>query len=242
MTESEPLGRGPRPDGDPIAVRAHVAGGRLVSEFVLGHGADPVRELARLGWSRPRLHDAGRDADGGLVLTYGVTAASSVASVANPVPTDPGLVLEPGEEARPHQRTAAYGVVTSDRGLLLTELSALTSAPGRWTLPGGGLELGEAPVDALHREVWEESGQEVEAVRLLEAHTSHWIGRAPSGRLEDFHAVRIVYAAWCPQPTDPVVHDVGGSTEAVRWVRRDELDAYHLSRSFAPHMRRWLAP
>ena len=44
-----------------------------------------------------------------------------------------------------------------------------------------------------------------------------------------------------PQPTDPVVHDVGGSTEAVRWVRRDELDQYHLSRSFAPHMKRWLA-
>ncbi len=227
--------------GDPIVVRADAGGGRRVADFVLGHGADPVRELARLGWARPRLRKAERDADGALVLTYGVTAASAVPSVANPVPTDPGLVLEPGEEARPYQRTAAYGVVTSDRGVLLTELSALTSAPGRWTLPGGGLEAGEAPVDALHREVWEESGQEVAAVRLLEAHTSHWVGRAPSGRLEDFHAVRIVYAAWCPRPTDPVVHDVGGSTEAVSWVRPDDLDRYHLSRSFAPHMRRWLA-
>ncbi|WP_241668107.1 NUDIX hydrolase [Pedococcus bigeumensis] len=229
------------PPGDPIIVHADADGGRPVAEFVLGHGADPVRELARLGWSRPRLRGAERVADGSLVLTYAVAPASAVTSVANPVPTDPGLVLEPGEEARPYQRTAAYGVVTSDRGVLLTELSALTSAPGRWTLPGGGLDPGEAPVAALHREVWEESGQEVEAVRLLEAHTSHWIGRAPSGRLEDFHAVRIVYAASCPQPTDPVVHDVGGSTEAVRWVRRDELDHYHLSRSFAPHMRRWLA-
>jgi len=227
--------------GEPVIVRAHATGGRPVAEFVLGHGADPVRELAHLGWSRPLLRGAERDTDGALVFTYTVTAASAVASVAGPVPTDPGLVLEPGEEARPYQRAAAYGVVTSDRGILLTELSALTSAPGRWTLPGGGLDPGEAPVAALHREVWEESGQVVEAVRLLEAHTSHWIGRAPSGRLEDFHAVRIVYAAWCPQPTDPVVHDVGGSTEAVRWVRRDELDQYHLSRSFAPHMKRWLA-
>ena len=50
--------------GDPIVVRAHAADGRLVAEFVLGHGADPVRELARLGWSRPRLRDADRDADG----------------------------------------------------------------------------------------------------------------------------------------------------------------------------------
>ena len=240
MTESPTTDVDSPNPGDRVVVRARAAGGRPVAEFVLGHGADPVRELARLGWSRPRLRDAGRDADGALVFTYTVTAASAAASVDNPVPTDPGLVLEPGEEALPYQRAAAYGVVTSDRGILLTELSALTSAPGRWTLPGGGLDPGEAPVAALHREVWEESGQEVEAVRLLEAHTSHWIGRAPSGRLEDFPAVRIVYAAWCPQPTEPVVHDVGGSTEAVRWVRRDELDHYHLSRSFAPHMKRWL--
>ena len=96
-------------------------------------------------------------------------------------------------------------------------------------------------MDALHREVWEESGQEVAAVRLLEAHTSHWVGRAPSGRLEDFHAVRLLHTARCERPTRPVVHDVGGSTEAVSWVRPDDLDRYHLSRSFAPHMRRWLA-
>ena len=241
MTETPTPSQGPPSSSERVMVRANAAGGRVVAEFVLGHGADPVRELARLGWSRPLLRDAERDADGALLFTYTVTAASAVASVASPVPTDPGLVLEPGEEARPYQRAAAYGVVTSERGVLLTELSALTSAPGRWTLPGGGLDPGEAPVAALHREVWEESGQEVEAVRLLEAHTSHWIGRAPSGRLEDFHAVRIVYAAWCPQPTDPVVHDVGGSTEAVRWVRRDELEHYYLSRSFAPHMKRWLA-
>jgi 8-oxo-dGTP diphosphatase len=227
--------------GDPIVVRAEVADGRVVADFVLGHGDDPVRQLARVGWSRPRLREATRQPDGALVLGYTVTAASAVPAVDVPVPTDPGLVLAPGEEASPYQRTAAYGVVTSDRGVLLTELSALTSAPGRWTLPGGGLDPGEQPVAALHREVWEESGQSVERVRLLDAQTSHWVGRAPSGRLEDFHAVRIVYAAWCPQPTDPVVHDVGGSTESVRWVPRQELERYHLSRSFAPHMRRWLA-
>ena len=236
MTEAVP------PQGDPIVVvHAESSRGRPVADFVLGHGADPVRELARLGWARPRLRDASRSPDGTLALSYTVAAASAVPAHDVPVPTDPGLVLAPGEEASPYQRTAAYGVVTSERGVLLTELSALTSAPGRWTLPGGGLDPGEEPVAALHREVWEESGQRVEGVRLLEAQTSHWIGRAPSGRLEDFHAVRIVYAAWCPQPTDPVVHDVGGSTESVRWVPRQELERYHLSRSFAPHMRRWLA-
>jgi 8-oxo-dGTP pyrophosphatase MutT (NUDIX family) len=214
----------------------------MVAQFVLSHGEDPVRELARLGWGRPTLLDATREADGSLRLTFAVSPCSPWSPVEQEVPTDADLVLEPGERAEPYQRTAAYGVVTSERGLLLTELSELTSAPGRWTLPGGGLDDGESPVSALHREVWEESGQTIEQVRLLEAHTSHWVGRAPSGRLEDFHAVRIVYAAWCPDPTDPVVHDVGGSTAAVRWVPLDQVRTYHLGRSFAPHLQRWLTP
>jgi 8-oxo-dGTP diphosphatase len=225
---------------DPVRVVATAAAGREVARFILRHGADPVRELARRGWAGPALRDARRDPEGALVLEYAVRAATAAAAVDQAVPTDAGLVVAPGEKAEPYQRTAAYGVVTSERGVLLTELSALTSAPGRWTLPGGGLDPGEAPLDALHREVWEESGQKVVDPRLLEAHTSHWIGRAPSGRLEDFHAVRIVYAAWCPEPTEPVVHDVGGSTAAVRWVPRESLRHYHLGRSFAPHIHRWL--
>ncbi|WP_406832051.1 NUDIX domain-containing protein [Pedococcus sp. KACC 23699] len=262
----------------PVRVHGRAPDGRAVS-FVLEHGADPVRELVRRGWTVDGLVDAHRDTDGSLALRYAVDSAPVVGppsapgpapvpaepvpmepvptapvptapvptapvpmepGPADPVPTDPGLVVEPGEAAQAYQRTAAYGVVTSERGVLLTELSALTSSPGRWTLPGGGLDPGEEPVAALHREVWEESGQRVEGVRLLEAHTSHWIGRAPSRRLEDFHAIRIVYAAWCPSPTDPVVHDVGGSTESVRWVRVEDLGHYHLGRSFAPHMKRWL--
>ena len=225
----------------PIHVVAMAGPDRTVAQFVLAHGADPVRELARLGWGRPRLQGADREVDSSLRLTFAVSPSSPSSPVEHEVPTDVDLVLAPGERAEPYQRTAAYGVVTSERGLLLTELSELTSAPGRWTLPGGGLDHGEDPLSALHREVWEESGQTIERVLLLEAHPSHWVGRAPSGRLEDFHAVRIVYAAWCPRPTDPVVHDVGGSTAAVRWVPFGEVRDYHLGRSFAPHLQRWLS-
>jgi 8-oxo-dGTP pyrophosphatase MutT (NUDIX family) len=219
-----------------------VAPERQVADFLLAHGRDPARELARLGWAAVRLTDASLGQDAALVLRYAVHPATRVsADEDRPAPTDPGLVVAEGERAHPYQRAAAYAVVSSTRGVLLNQRADTTSAPGRWTLPGGGLDPGESPEQALHREVWEESGQVVTSVRLLDVQTSHWVGRAPSGRLEDFHAVRIVYAASCPSPTDPVVHDVGGSTSAVRWVREEDLGRYPLVRSFAPHLCRWLA-
>lgn len=44
-----------------------------------------------------------------------------------------------------------------------------------WTLPGGGIEAGETPHQAAVREVWEETGVQVRAVRLL------WEGTYGSG-------------------------------------------------------------
>ncbi|GAB3433286.1 hypothetical protein GCM10027517_00050 [Phycicoccus ginsengisoli] len=227
------------PHSVPITVVAATGPGREVDRFVLAHGADPVRELARRGWAVLQVEVADV-VDGVMELGYAVAAATPTTTGERTVPTDPGLVVAEGERPEPYQRTAAYGVVTSVRGLLLTELSARTASPGRWTLPGGGLDPGESPLAALHREVWEESGQRVDAPELLEVTTSHWVGRAPSGRLEDFHAVRVVYAAWCPEPTDPVVHDVGGSTESVRWVQRAELGGLPLT-GFATQLHRWLS-
>ncbi len=232
----------PAHTSDPIRIRALDETGKAVAGFLLEHGADPHRELGLLGWAPVGLSSADRAGDGALVLTFTVSPARALEPGPVEVPTDADLVVEPGERAWLHQRTSAYGVVTSDRGVLLTELSALTSSPGRWTLPGGGLDPGEEPLAGLHREVWEESGQLIEDVVLLEARTSHWIGRAPNRRLEDFHAVRLVYAARCPRPSDPVVHDVGGSTASVRWVAPREVDRYRLGKSFGPHMHRWLHP
>ena len=226
----------------------HVVGlddeGGVVASFRLAHGADPVGVLLEHGWVAHAVVGVDTVSDPGhaLTLRYAVQPASEgdLPRVRPAVPTDEGLVTEAGEQVHPYQRAAAYGLVTSNRGILLTQLSEATNAAGRWTLPGGGIDPGESPLEALHREVWEESGQRIGEPDVLDIHTQHWVGRAPSGRLEDFHAVRIIFTAHCPTPTDPVVHDVGGSTAAVRWVRREEVSTYRLTRSFAPHLQTWL--
>lgn len=38
---------------------------------------------------------------------------------------------------------------------------------GRWCLPGGHMESGESAAEACEREVWEETGLKVRAIRLL---------------------------------------------------------------------------
>ncbi len=55
------------------------------------------------------------------------------------------------------------GAVFSDGSILLVK----EKADGCWTLPGGWAEVGESPSEAVEREVFEESGYRVRAVRLL---------------------------------------------------------------------------
>lgn len=212
-----------------------LSGGREVERFVLGHGHDPVAELAARGWAGSPLSAVRRTPDE-LEIRYAVqpTARDVDEPARTPearVARDDGLSADDVADAVPYQRIAAYAVVRSSRGVLMTELSARTNAAGLWNLPGGGLDPGEEPSDAVVREVHEETAQRVADVRLLTVMTRHWVGRAPSGRVEDFHAVRLFHTATCAEPTDPVVLDVGGSTSAARWVTKTELARLPLASS-----------
>lgn len=221
--------------------------GAEVARLVLGHGDDPARLLAGHGWDVYRVRDIVRHPTEQHVLTMTfvvVPTPDVVNRVVNGAVVSPAAVNPPegagaigsgtadGEVALRHQRVAAYAVVTSARGFLMTQFSEQTGAPGQWGLPGGGLEPGESPEVAVVREVWEESGQSIEVSDLASITTRHWVGPAPTGRLEDFHAVRVIYRAVCPEPTDPVVHDVGGTTAAAAWWQPAELDRLALTASW----------
>ncbi|MDI6411859.1 NUDIX hydrolase [Streptomyces albus] len=63
-------------------------------------------------------------------------------------------------------RLAAYGVCVEDGRVLL---GRHVSSDGRstWTLPGGGVEHAEDPIDTVVREVAEETGYDAVVERLL---------------------------------------------------------------------------
>lgn len=196
---------------------------RPVVEFDLTHGDDPVPALARHGWAaaRPLLARRATDGSGELEVVIEVRPASSAepqgrAGRAGRVRREPGVPA--GTVPLVHQRVAAYALVTSARGLLATEFSGRTSAEGRWGLAGGGIDPGEEPTDAVLREVIEESDQRVVVGELAKIDSNRWIGPNPRGVVEDYHAVRLIYRAHCPDPSDPVVLDVGGTTASARWI------------------------
>jgi 8-oxo-dGTP pyrophosphatase MutT (NUDIX family) len=59
---------------------------------------------------------------------------------------------------------AASGVVVDDQGRILLHRRADT---GFWALPGGAMDLGESIAQTIVREVKEETGLDIEPVRLV---------------------------------------------------------------------------
>jgi 8-oxo-dGTP diphosphatase len=138
-------------------------------------------------------------------------------------PVDSRPVDAPSDGGPPKvQRVGAYALVPDGGRLLLTRYVG----SGRWSLPGGGIDHGEQPQEALHREVHEETGLTLGEIRLADVDSVHFTGHAPDGALEDFHAVRIVYRGTVRSAAEPSVVEVDGSSDAAAWIRLDELDRY----------------
>ncbi|MGH3361545.1 MAG: NUDIX domain-containing protein [Nocardioides sp.] len=121
------------------------------------------------------------------------------------------------------QRVAAYAVILrasgGEREILLSRLARSVTSEELWTLPGGGLDHGEDPRDAVVREVKEETGLDAEVGETARVYSAHQHGVWRQGRRVDAHALRIVYDGWVAvDAPEPHVLEVDGSTMEASWV------------------------
>ena len=102
-----------------------------------------------------------------------------------------------------------------------------------WTLPGGWVDPGESPSEAAVRETKEESGYEVNAVRLMAIYDRDRQGHPPC----PFHVYKLIF----------LCDLVGGSartsleTDAVDFFGEDELPALSESRVLPAQVKRAFA-
>jgi ADP-ribose pyrophosphatase YjhB (NUDIX family) len=98
---------------------------------------------------------------------------------------------------------------------------------GWWSLPGGAVEPGELLVDAVRREVLEETSIEIEPLEVIEIFER--IVRDAEGRVE-YHYVLIDYLC------RPVAGALAAASDARRaaWIARDDLPQYRITEGTLP--------
>ena len=119
---------------------------------------------------------------------------------------------------RRFQRVGSYAVCVRDGAVLLTRFTR----SGRWTLPGGGVDHGEDPRDAVVREVLEETGIAFAVGDLLDVRSRRWEHTDPDGTPVDVHGVQLLFSGEIVGGT--LSHEVGGSSDRAEWVPLARLD------------------
>lgn len=123
------------------------------------------------------------------------------------------------------QRVAAYGLVQRerDRQILLVRLTDRTPSPGSWSLPGGGIDYGEHPGEAVIRELHEETGLTGEVAELLDVDSATRETMIDQEVIERYQAVRILYRVTVAKDEPLRVIDVDGSSDSPTWFDVESL-------------------
>lgn len=124
-------------------------------------------------------------------------------------------------------RPAAYTLVTKGDSLLLCRLCPPEPAAGQWTLPGGGLDFGEAPEDGAIRETMEEAGLKITLGELCEVQSQ--VFDFPD---RDMHAIRFIYRVleWSGE----LRNEVDGSTDTCAFLPFEALQEGYVHPDFGP--------
>lgn len=134
--------------------------------------------------------------------------------------------MDQPDQFRRTQRLGAYGIVVREREqreLLITRVSPVGYPAGWWALPGGGVDHGESPNDAVRREIHEETGLEVLEQQLVEVHDVHTVSPGRGDAWEDYHGVHLLYACRVDPEAVPRVVETDGTTDLALWLPVAEI-------------------
>ena len=126
-----------------------------------------------------------------------------------------------------HHRTIVVGLVWNRRGeLLFCKMSPDRGVfPGQWGFPGGGIEPGDRMVEALRRELMEELGLEIEAIRPAFFKDGEYLKTYSDGSKKPVYMIFLLFH--CTARSE-VLH-LNEEFSEYRWVAEEEVAALVLN-------------
>jgi ADP-ribose pyrophosphatase YjhB (NUDIX family) len=132
-----------------------------------------------------------------------------------------------------YPRVGVGAVILDGDHVLLIQRGGAT-LPGKWSIPGGLVELGETTREAVCREVAEECGLEIELVDVCGVLDR--VIRDPAGPVR-YHWVLVDFLALARGGT----LCAGDDAAAARWVRIDEVESYDTTDGLMDMIKRAMA-
>ncbi len=106
-----------------------------------------------------------------------------------------------------------------------------------WALPGGGHDIGESIADTAVREVWEETGVEVEITGIVGLYTNpRHVMAYDDGEVRQQFSI-----CFSARQVGGSAHEDGTETKEVRWVPTDEVDGLNIHPSMRMRIDHYLA-
>ena len=125
----------------------------------------------------------------------------------------------------PKKPVVGVGAIILDGDQILLEKRKNSPGKGKWTVPGGLVDLGENVEQAIIREVKEETGLEAYDPRLVDV--VNYISLGERGSVM-YHYVIIDYLVTVKEGKPKASSDA----DALKWVPFSEVEEYDLTESF----------
>jgi len=131
----------------------------------------------------------------------------------------------------PNQPVVGVGAIIVCNGKILLEKRKSEPGRGKWSVPGGLVELGESTEQAVIREVKEETGLDVENPELIDVVNN--IIFDENGKIE-YHFIIVDYFVKLRGGELNAADDA----EELKWVALDDVEKYNITSTLRAFLQR----